>query len=347
MNKMRYIIIYICDLKIMEPVWSIEEMQDAEMKRQFILVTAIYMTTLPRTTIMDIQDVWRMNGDVVFHTGYRIAGTPDDIASELNRSGIPNEDIEDVLNTTITKENYDGIMKPLVEDEINKYYEWKRGALKYNSETPGFRLYDIMKQVNPEMGMVFQMTKKGKVIKATPAETPVKTKSRGGRVKPLIDKVNDLPEGKVLDVSDMTDTGAGTKAITPTLRSKKYGSPDLPIISNNFERYLMAIDLLPGGRERYADEIQYVSQLFNETSVSQQTFTPTLDVSQIETKQPPQFIGDLTPFSVPLTEEIEPIPIKPIIAKKRRRRKKDEDKKINIEETEQQNDEQIGEQTEE
>jgi len=83
----------------------------------------------------------------------------------------------------------------------------------------------------------------------------------GGRVATsLQDKLAKLNPEKVLDVSNITPTGSGVVTIKrpTTKRSTKHGGPTLPIVSSNLEHYLMAIDMLPGGRTKYASEIQAV-----------------------------------------------------------------------------------------
>jgi hypothetical protein len=53
-------------------------------------------------------------------------------------------------------------------------------------------------------------------------------------------------EGRVLDVSNLTETGHGAVVIDPPgPRSKKVGIPELPsLVSNNYESYKLATEFL-------------------------------------------------------------------------------------------------------
>lgn len=86
----------------------------------------------------------------------------------------------------------------------------------------------------------------------------IQPKPRGRAPSALADKIAKLDGDKVLDVSKITPTGTGTSAIKrpTTTRSTKYGSDTLPIVSSDLDHYLMAIDMLPGGRQQYAVDIQ-------------------------------------------------------------------------------------------
>lgn len=83
------------------------------------------------------------------------------------------------------------------------------------------------------------------------------------RNRPLINKIQALPPGKVIDVSRIAGDGANTLVINaPGIRSTKKGSPNLPIVSDNFSGYFKALHMLPGGIEAYADELEQVRQMF-------------------------------------------------------------------------------------
>lgn len=83
-------------------------------------------------------------------------------------------------------------------------------------------------------------------------------KSRGRSPSGLLEKIAKLDVDKVLDVSRMNPNGTGVTTIKkPTsTRSTRYGSDTLRIFSADLDHYLMAIDMLPGGRQQYANDIQ-------------------------------------------------------------------------------------------
>ena len=236
--------------------WTLQTMDDAKAKHQFIMVTP---TGVPLVTIRDSQAVWRRNPDIVFQTGYRIAGTPTDIATALTPLGVTPDDVQDLMNTAVTRENYQAVMAPVYQEELDSYYNWKRSVMKANIDGPGVKLFDVMVAVNPDVLHTVKATKEGKTLGIGRAKG-----TRARKAKSLVDIIAALPAGKVLDVSELTADGTGTKKINPPTRSKKYGSPNLPIVSADLQHYIMAINMLPGGQEQYAADVDYVRRLFEQ-----------------------------------------------------------------------------------
>lgn len=65
------------------------------------------------------------------------------------------------------------------------------------------------------------------------------------RVGNLSKRIESLKEGKVLDVSSMTEEGKNVRPVNkPGSRSKKIGHEDLPLISNDKENYRLALEIL-------------------------------------------------------------------------------------------------------
>jgi hypothetical protein len=80
----------------------------------------------------------------------------------------------------------------------------------------------------------------------------------------LIHKINNLPPGKVLDVSNMRDNGMMLRTINqPTARSNKRGIPGVPIVSDNADRYIKAFEWIYGIDKRY-EYMYYIAQAFPE-----------------------------------------------------------------------------------
>ena len=83
----------------------------------------------------------------------------------------------------------------------------------------------------------------------------------------LGDRVNNLPYGKVLDVSHMTDVnGTGTRVIEMprTNRGGKHGIDGIPIVSNNLNNYIMAFRVVygPGAEQQYQNELNILRAKF-------------------------------------------------------------------------------------
>lgn len=92
----------------MNPVWTPEKAEIAGRKQQYIGV--------PRGTrrhLLGAQNVWTTNRDVLYHTGYRITGTEQDIRDALMRAGINPVDIDNVIATSISANNYNTTMNDI------------------------------------------------------------------------------------------------------------------------------------------------------------------------------------------------------------------------------------------
>ena len=57
--------------------------------------------------------------DVIYHTGYRITGTVEDVITTLRYAGITEETIDDIIAQSITKDN---TFDPITGEIINPYY---------------------------------------------------------------------------------------------------------------------------------------------------------------------------------------------------------------------------------
>jgi len=238
--------------------WTLEAMNNARAKNQFILVSP---TGASRVFITDAITLWSTDPTIVFQTGYRIAGTPKDIIDVLSQQGIQQEAIGQLLDSAITSDNYSGEFSQIYNDEISLYNNWRRSVVKANVDAPGVKLFDIMVTINPEL---LTRMKTDKQAKSLGLPTGTTTKTRGKKVVSLLDKINTLPPGKFLDVSHLEPNGTGARtADPPTQRSRKYGIPGIPIISADLDHYLLAINMLPGGEVHYASEVAQIRDLFS------------------------------------------------------------------------------------
>jgi len=239
------------------PQWTLEALDDAKVKQQFIFVSPAGAS---RVYIIDAQTLWRTNPDIIFQTGYRIAGTPEDITNVLLQQGIDPTNIEELMASAITSNNYAHELAEIYNEETASYNAWRRAVIKANVDAPGVKLFDVMVAINPE---ILTRVKTDKQAKAMGLTTGLPKKTRGRAIESLFDKIARLPPGKFLDVSKLEPSGTGTHPTdAPTKRSRKYGVPGLPIISSNLDRYLLAIRMLPGGEAQYANEVAQIRELF-------------------------------------------------------------------------------------
>ena len=86
----------------------------------------------------------------------------------------------------------------------------------------------------------------------------------GGRLTTLGDRINALPAGYVIDVSNMDANGRRARTVTAprTNRSGKVGTTRVPIISNNIDNYIQALRLIygEGADQMFADDIAIVGE---------------------------------------------------------------------------------------
>lgn len=73
---------------------------------------------------LSIERKMQQNPDLIYHTGYRIVGTPSEVIQMLRNAGIYEDTINDILATAITSENYNQEpYKSMIADDIQKYKE--------------------------------------------------------------------------------------------------------------------------------------------------------------------------------------------------------------------------------
>lgn len=189
----------------------------------------------------------------IFHTEYRITGTPEAVRTALQYAGVDAATINAVLATAISSANYTTTAADLYNQEIAQH-----NATRGNKpQTEGYEFEQILWFGKNIKSAVIQ-TKTGEQKGAVTAHGRA-----GGAGESLADKVRKLAPGKVLDVSNMDlNTGKGVRTVTApkTAKSGKYGSGRVPIISNDAERYVRAIRLAYGadGETAYAADIALV-----------------------------------------------------------------------------------------
>jgi hypothetical protein len=227
----------------------------------------------------------------IFHTQYRITGTPQAVSTALTYARVPPEDIQRVLNTAIKRDNYQTTMKREYEEELLAH-----AALK--GQKPAAEGY--------EWGQILWF---GKNIKTAVIATKTGEQrgaavaaGRAGASDSLSDKIRKLGQGKVLDVSNMDlMTGKGVRSVPApkTAKSGKFGTGTVPIISNDFNKYVRAIQLAygPEGEQRFANDIAMVRQALG-------------NVAGLQTQAP--LVGGL-PVAQPSPRYAQVAPVAPVV----------------------------------
>ncbi|CAH6420787.1 Hypothetical protein HVR_LOCUS1291 [uncultured virus] len=235
--------------------WSVDAANKAGAKGAFLRVGGPQVT---RRFLSGAKRSWAsadpLENQTVFSTQYRITGTPDNIRTALTYAGIGVDQINQILAAAITRDNFATTMKGTVDQELEAH-----AALK--GAKPAVQGYDW-----PQI-LWFAQNLKSAVIATKTGEQrgAVTSPGRAGTGESLADKIKKLVAGKVLDVSNMDiNTGKGVRTISApkTAKSGKFGTGRVPIISNNLEKYIRAIQLAygAGAEEQYAADIQVVRQ---------------------------------------------------------------------------------------
>ena len=318
-------------------MWTLDTMTDAEAKHQFVMVT---QGATPRVNITEAHQLWALNPTIVFATGYRIAGTPEDIRAALTANQIPEDHIQALLDASISRGNYNRhnvvpaeqeaapeettkwgpqTLPNIYDEELESYNTYMRAAVKANAEAPGAKLFDVMTTVNPTVFQTARNTREGFAL-GIPAKAPGAgaARGRGRTAEPLDTKLAKLDANKVLDVSKLNPDGTGARGIELKPNARKYGSPDLPIVSADLEHYLLAIDMMAGGRQHYASAVQYVQQLFAGAGAPAAPATPAYaapaqPVAQPIARSPFLAVGNMAPppvaqpFGQPFTQFARPV----------------------------------------
>lgn len=218
-------------------MWKSELVEDLTKRNSMVLITQYGEIEVD---IRDAEKLWIVDPSIVFQTEFRIAGSASRIEDYLFKIGTEKDVIKSCKRDVITFESYksDGRISDLFNLELSK-----------------FSISDKLSN-----------SKETKEKACDEEQAVSKGKTRGRKLIPLDKRIKQLPIGKHLDVSALQESGSGAIVIKLGPRVKKYGHPNLPLVSNNLETYLLAIDML-GGEEEYKVEVDYVKKLFlNDTS---------------------------------------------------------------------------------
>lgn len=248
----------------MDTLWTTDLAEKATDKYQFIVVTPI---GLPRVNVTDIKTIWVLYPDFIFNTSFRVAGKKEDVIEQMSNVGYDEEQMVEIIKNidenSITNENFESLMNDdeyLVYDfELAGYEQWKEQLLESQKGVKGLTLMELLKMINPHMSMVEEK----KVVPRIPISTsktvkqsPSPTKGKVGRKSTALqEKIDTLPDDKIINVSKITATGTGTTTGIRRTKTSLFVAPNLPITSNNLERVLIAIELL-GGEDEHSEDVQ-------------------------------------------------------------------------------------------
>lgn len=256
----------------MESTFTPEMLNDATVNSYFVVVTPSFGLT--KANVRDVDAIWSVYPNMYFNTGMRMMGLPEDISRVMKNSNYGSEDIDQVLATSITAENAETDENGFYATELANYDNWRREAIMANMTSGGLKLRELLAFVNPsvEQPTSTSLIKTSRTIPSgrTTEKKTITPKKGGGSVgrgvTALQEKIDKLDEGKLINVSKITEKGTGTTtAARPTKPAKTTYIPSderLPFSTNNLEHFLIAVDLLPGGRDEYADAVAEAEEFF-------------------------------------------------------------------------------------
>lgn len=241
--------------------WSPELANRANEKGQFIRVGGTKQTT--KRFLSGAPRRWASadpeENQTIFHTGYRITGTPQNVRLALQYAGIDNATIDQVLASSITRDNYTTTKAAEFQQEVENAHR-----LKGNKPAVEGYSWDQIIWFWKQLPGAIVGTKSGEQRGAIGGQ------GRGGTTQSLGEKIRNLKKDQVIDVSNIDPrTGKGARTVNrpKTNKSGKLGTktPGVPIISNNLDNYIRAIELIygPDGLQAYAGDIQAVRDELN------------------------------------------------------------------------------------
>jgi len=232
------------------------------------LTPQFYM--IDNDTIVNLTNsfnIWLYDKDIIFNLDTRLAGYIDTfdelLAIEDVNTYLQENNITNILDNSITYENYNNIMLDKYKKEVDEYNKWKRAVIKYNINNKGLLLSNLITLFTPE----------------TTIDKKTKFKEFNKTRKFLNRKIEQvlLKPNKVLDVSEIDSYGDHVVTISSTSTLKKpfkFGSPKLPIVSSDFQRYKYSLGLISNMPKLTDIDIEYVKNLFEQNEPVVFTYQP-------------------------------------------------------------------------
>lgn len=214
---------------------------------------------LGRRTLSGALKSWKKPGEenviYIVDPEFRITGTPDNIRTALKGAGVDSRTIENAINSAITIENY--------RDENTMQFsdEWANEIASVDAIKQRCGSTKACKYNFADLTALARLYKENGFEPATTAGTGNKNKTtvsvRGNNLS-LQERANRAQQdNKVLDVSDLDAKGKGAKTIQPALsyipgttpailttRDGRLSYPGIPILSNNFDTYMQALETI-------------------------------------------------------------------------------------------------------
>jgi hypothetical protein len=232
------------DITTTEPgfAWTQERAEKAAREGKYISVGG---SNLTYRVITGAPKYWNSENEeeknTVYLPGVRLTGTKENVEKALQLAGFGQEQIDSSFENALTKENslQDG---ELTEKYLEEVKNMKSARAKGTKKKGRYTQLDQLLALVPLAGE-YKLTNK-------PGKTGTAAQPRGGQRLSLGEKYQKVEaEGKILDVSNMDETGKGARiTATPSKetsqRTGKYIVDGINIMSNNAANYERALRLI-------------------------------------------------------------------------------------------------------
>lgn len=251
--------------------WSEAAATAASEKGVFLRVGGT-ATNVGRRTLSGAKRAWASadpaENRTIFLVNHRVTGTPEAVQQTLAYAGFSEADIRAAIADAITAANYQTSKAAAFNDELARH----QAARRDKPQAEGYS-WDQIYWFSQNIASAQIGTKAGETRGGVAAG------GRAGAGDSLAEKLRKLGVGKVLDVSNMDlVSGKGVRSIPApkTAKSGKYGTLDIPIISNRIEQYERALELAYGAdaRAKYAAQIGQVRQALSGVPVARAPSPP-------------------------------------------------------------------------
>lgn len=190
----------------------------------------------------------------IFNVTFRITGTPENVAEALKYAGYDDDQVKAAIADSITRNNYQTTKKVEYDEELERH-----AIGKQNKPQAECYEWDHVVWFAKHLKDAKSVSKKS-APKAPDSSAAPKTKVVGA--KTLKSRVENLKEGDLLDVSEMTEDykKINVRPRPKTNKSNKHFSDPVPFMSNDLSKYKRVIEHYYGasGLTDYAANIEEV-----------------------------------------------------------------------------------------
>ena len=249
-------------------VWNAVESAAAADKKLYLRIEAGGKRGQNSTrSLAGAERSWKKFPGVIYipDRNYRLSGTPEDISTVLRQSTTDEGLIAQILATAITSENYvtpksQGGAKETFEGELQEYRALSKMSASAGPSIANFDLSDACRFA--DQYREYRKQNKGKVLVAGSKGKAASGKNRVVKIQPNENRVSlslhemvvavhtqntEKGTNKVIDVSQLAK-GGDPRTVSRLVAGKdKVGGSVLPIVSNNLESYIQAVQSLDAG----------------------------------------------------------------------------------------------------